>query len=104
MTTGDDDDGDIEVVGGVVTFTSPVPRVSLGTILALEDCDRDRQIRNLIRMIDRTSQLRASALLNSPSRSCVRAARARARARCVALLLARPGVYAPLPATHAHRR
>jgi hypothetical protein len=33
MTTGDDDDGDIEVVGGVVTCTSPVPRVSLGTIL-----------------------------------------------------------------------
>ena len=50
MTTGDDDDGDIEVVGGVgcgLYFARS--RVSLSTILALEDCDRDRQIRNSIK-------------------------------------------------------
>ena len=87
MATGDDDDGDIEVVGGVVSL--PVPRVSLGTILALEDCDRDRQNRNSIRMIDRTSQLRASALLNSPSRSQVARSALRRLFRSSLLLLCR---------------
>ena len=83
MTTGDDDDGDIEVVGGVVTCTSPVPRVSLvGTILALEDCDRDRQIRNSIRMIDRTSQLRA-AVCHVRANTNAAAGRHRARVSCV---------------------
>jgi hypothetical protein len=80
MTTGDDDDGDIEVVGGVVTL--PVPRVSLGTILALEDCDRDRQIRNSIRMIDRTSQLRA-AVGHVRANTNAAAGRHRARVSCV---------------------
>ena len=82
MTTGDDDDGDIEVVGGVVTCTSPVPRVSLGTILALEDCDRDRQIRNSTRMIDRTSQLRA-AVGHVRANTNAAAGRHRARVSCV---------------------
>ena len=90
MTTGDDDDdGDIEGVGDVVTCTSPVPLVSLGTIIALEDCDRDRQPHNTIRMIDRTSQLRASALLNSPSRSQVARSALRRLFRSSLLLLCR---------------
>ena len=81
MTTGDDDDGDIEVVGGVVAL--PVPRVSLGTILALEDCDRDRQIRNSIRMIDRTSQLRAAVGHVRANTNAAAAGRHRARVSCV---------------------
>jgi hypothetical protein len=90
MTTGDDDDdGDIEGVGDVVTCTSPVPLVPLGTIIALEDCDRDRQPHNTIRMIDRTSQLRASALLNSPSRSQVARSALRRLFRSSLLLLCR---------------
>ena len=84
MTTGDDDDGDIEVVGGVVTCTSPVPRVSLGTILALEDCDRDHQILNSIRMIDRTSQLRAAVgHVHVRANTNAAAGRHRARVSCV---------------------
>ena len=90
MTTGDDDDdGDIEGVGDVVTCTSPVPLVPLGTIIALEDCDRDRQPHNTIRMTDRTSQLRASALLNSPSRSQVARSALRRLFRSSLLLLCR---------------